>query len=83
MVVFGKEEEVKAVFDALTVSNTINTALIEWHNGTDRNWDVWKTYSESDDGRLWHPRTIAMTAGLSDNVWPLEEWLPFPIIQSR
>jgi len=36
-VVFVKEEEVKGVLEASTVSNTINTVFIEWHSSTDRN----------------------------------------------
>ena len=35
--VFGNKAQVKAAIEASEVSNTINTAFVERHNGTDRN----------------------------------------------
>jgi hypothetical protein len=51
-VVFGGEDEVKAAIEASPVSNKINTAFVERHNGTDRNRNgrkVRKTYCFSKD----------------------------------
>jgi len=33
----------------------------------------------ADDQRTYRQRTPAMAAGLTDRVWPLEEWLRYPI----
>jgi hypothetical protein len=38
--------------------------------------------TKAEDGR-WQQRTPAMTAGLADHVWTLEEWINFPAIQSK
>lgn len=45
-------------------------------------WPVRTLRLRGSDGR-WHPRTPAMAAGLTEHVWPLEEWLHFPAVQSK
>jgi len=111
--VFGSEAEVQAAIEASAVSNTINTAFVERHNGTDRNrnarkvrksycfskdWDVhnamtyftmysynfcWpvRTLRVQDQADRWFSRTPAMSAGLTDYVWSLSEWLSYPAVQ--
>jgi len=111
--IFGSKDELKAAIETSAVSNTINTAFVERHNGTDRNrnarkvrksycfskdWDVhnamtyFTMYSynfcwpvrtlrlQDRDGR-WHSQTPAMTAGLTDHIWSLDEWLTYPAVQ--
>ncbi len=93
-----------------TVSNTINTAFVERHNGTDRHqnarkgrktycfskeeqahlatsafvafsynfcWPVRTLRRKAPDGK-WQAVTPAMSAGLADHVWSLQEWLTLP-----
>jgi IS1 family transposase len=51
-VIFGSEAQVKAAIETSSVSNTINTAFVERHNGTDRNRNarkVRKSYCFSKD----------------------------------
>lgn len=93
-----------------TVSDTINTAFVERHNGTDRHqnarkarktycfskekyahlatsrfvaysynfcWPVRTLRRRAPDGH-WQSVTPAMSAGLTDHVWSLREWLTFP-----
>ena len=43
-------------------------------------WPVRTLRVRDADGR-WQERTPAMSAGLADHVWPLEEWLSFPAVQ--
>jgi IS1 family transposase len=43
-------------------------------------WPV-RTLRVRDDAGRWQSRTPAMSAGLADHVWSLEEWLSFPTIQ--
>ena len=43
-------------------------------------WSVRTLRERSPDGH-WLPRTPAMSAGLTDHVWSLWEWLTFPAIQ--
>lgn len=43
-------------------------------------WPVRTLSVRNTDGR-WQPRTPAMAAGLTDHVWPLEEWLKLPSVQ--
>ena len=43
-------------------------------------WPVRTLRQPASDGR-WTPRTPAMTAGLTDHVWPLWEWLTLPAVQ--
>ena len=43
-------------------------------------WPVRTLRQPAPDGR-WTPRTPAMTAGLTDHVWPLWEWLTLPAVQ--
>jgi len=43
-------------------------------------WPVRTLRVREGEGR-WHPRTPAMSAGLTDHVWSLEEWLTFPAVQ--
>lgn len=50
--IFGSKAEVQAAIEASAVSNTVNTAFIERHNGTDRNRNarkVRKSYCFSKD----------------------------------
>jgi len=43
-------------------------------------WPVRTLRQKGAEGR-WQPRTPAMAAGLTDHVWPLEEWLALPVMQ--
>jgi IS1 family transposase len=43
-------------------------------------WPVRTLRVRDGEGR-WQSRTPAMSAGLADHVWSLEEWLSFPVIQ--
>jgi IS1 family transposase len=43
-------------------------------------WPV-RTLRERDGEGAWRKRTPAMSAGLTDHVWSLKEWLTFPAIQ--
>jgi hypothetical protein len=43
-------------------------------------WPV-RTLRQRDDRGAWRGRTPAMSAGVSDHVWSLKEWLTFPAIQ--
>ena len=43
-------------------------------------WAV-RTLRERDRAGRWQRRTPAMAAGLTDHVWPLEEWLTLPGVQ--
>jgi IS1 family transposase len=45
-------------------------------------WAVRTLRTKDADGH-WQPRTPAMTAGLADHVWPLEEWLAYPAVQRK
>jgi len=44
-------------------------------------WTVRTLRVRKEDGG-WQARTPAMSAGLADHVWSLEEWLAFPVFQS-
>ena len=43
-------------------------------------WPVRTLRVRDGDGR-WQSRTPAMSAGLADHVWTLQEWLSFPTVQ--
>jgi hypothetical protein len=43
-------------------------------------WPV-RTLRKKIGPRRYQPRTPAMAAGLTDHVWPLQEWLAFPVCQ--
>ena len=43
-------------------------------------WPVRTLRVRGAEGR-WQQRTPAMSAGLSDHIWSMEEWLSFPVIQ--
>ena len=43
-------------------------------------WPVRTLRVRGAEGR-WQQRTPAMSAGLSDHIWSLQEWLRFPVIQ--
>jgi IS1 family transposase len=43
-------------------------------------WAVRTLRQKGSDGR-WRQRTPAMSAGLTDHVWSLREWLSFPAVQ--
>jgi hypothetical protein len=43
-------------------------------------WPVRTLRVRGADGR-WQERTPAMSAGLADHIWSLEEWLSFPAVQ--
>ena len=45
-------------------------------------WPV-RTLREKDEGGRWRERTPAMAAGLTDHVWPLSEWLTYPVVQRK
>ncbi len=44
-------------------------------------WPV-RTLRRRDDEGAWRARTPAMSAGLTDHVWSLKEWLTFPAFQT-
>jgi IS1 family transposase len=44
-------------------------------------WPVRTLPVRGDEGGGWQQRTPAMSAGLADHVWSLEEWLRFPAVQ--
>lgn len=72
-VVFGGEEEVKAVLLTSPVSKTINTAFIERQNGTDRNRNarkVRKTYCFSKDWEM-HEAATYFTMYSYNFCWPV------------
>jgi len=43
-------------------------------------WPVRTLRVRMPDGH-WAPRSPAMTAGLTDHVWSLHEWLAYPAVQ--
>jgi uncharacterized protein YbjQ (UPF0145 family) len=43
-------------------------------------WPV-RTLRVGDAEGRWQERTPAMSAGLADHIWSLEEWLSFPAVQ--
>jgi hypothetical protein len=43
-------------------------------------WEVRTLRQRGTDGK-WQPRTPAMSAGLADHVWSMEEWLTLPSVQ--
>jgi hypothetical protein len=43
-------------------------------------WPV-RTLRVRDGSGQWQSRTPAMSAGLADHVWSLQEWLSFPTVQ--
>jgi hypothetical protein len=45
-------------------------------------WPVRTLRERQADGR-WRRRTPAMAAGLTDHVWPLNEWLTYPAVQRK
>lgn len=45
-------------------------------------WPV-RTLRARDAAGRWQARTPAMSAGLADHVWSLQEWLTFPAIQQK
>jgi IS1 family transposase len=45
-------------------------------------WPV-RTLRQRGPDNQWLPRTPAMTAGLTDHVWSLWEWLTFPAVQRK
>ena len=45
-------------------------------------WPVRTLRQRGPDDR-WQARTPAMTAGLTDHVWPLSEWLSYPSVQRK
>jgi hypothetical protein len=71
--VFGDKAEVEAAIEASTVSNTINTAFVERHNGTDRNRNarkVRKTYCFSKDWDV-HNAMTYFTMYSYNFCWPV------------
>jgi hypothetical protein len=45
-------------------------------------WPV-RTLRVQDESGRWRQRTPAVTAGLTDHVWSLREWLTLPAVQHR
>lgn len=86
-VVFGSKAEVAAAIEASAVSNTINTAFVERHNGTDRNRNarkVRKSYCFSKDWDV-HNAMTYFTMYSYNFCWPVRtlrvqgnnvRWLP-------
>lgn len=71
--IFGSESEVQAAIKASAVSNTINTAFIERHNGTDRNRNarkVRKSYCFSKDWDM-HNAMTYFTMYNYNFCWPV------------
>ena len=71
--VFGSKAEVQAAIEASAVSNTINTAFIERHNGTDRNRNarkVRKSYCFSKDWDI-HNAMTYFTMYSYNFCWPV------------
>ncbi len=72
-VIFGTEAAVKAALRRSTVSNKINTAFVERHNGTDRNRNgrkVRKTYCFSKDWQI-HEAVTYFTMYSYNFCWPI------------
>lgn len=72
-VVFGDKAEIKAAIEASAVSNTINTAFVERHNGTDRNRNarkVRKSYCFSKDWDV-HNAVTYFTMYNYNFCWPV------------
>ena len=71
--VFGSKAQVKAAIEASTVSNMINTAFVERHNGTDRNRNarkVRKSYCFSKDWDV-HNAMTYFTMYSYNFCWPV------------
>jgi len=71
--IFGSKTEVQAAIEASAVSNTINTAFIERHNGTDRNRNarkVRKSYCFSKDWDM-HNAMTYFTMYSYNFCWPV------------
>lgn len=71
--VFGGEAEVEAAVEASSVSNMINTAFVERHNGTDRNRNarkVRKSYCFSKDWDV-HNAMTYFTMYNYNSCWPV------------
>ena len=45
-------------------------------------WPVRTLRVRGEHGR-WQKRTPAMAAGQTDHVWSLNEWLAYPVVQSK
>jgi IS1 family transposase len=85
--VFGSKSEVQAAIEASAVSNTINTAFVERHNGTDRNRNarkVRRSYCFSKDWDV-HNAMTYLTMYSYNFCWPVRtlrvqdqnnHWLP-------
>jgi len=72
-VVFGTAESIQAALEASAVSNTVNTAFIERHNGTDRNRNarkVRKSYCFSKDWDM-HNAMTYFTMYNYNFCWPV------------
>jgi len=72
-VVFASKAEVAAAIEASAVSNTINTAFVERHNGTDRNRNarkVRKSYCFSKDWDI-HNAMTYFTMYSYNFCWPV------------
>ena len=72
-VIFGRGEDIKAAIEASRVSNTINVAFVERHNGTDRNRNarkVRKTYCFSKDWEI-HESLTYFTMYSYNFCWPV------------
>ncbi len=71
--VFGDVAEVEAAIEASAVSNTINTAFVERHNGTDRNRNarkVRRSYCFSKDWDV-HNAMTYFTMYSYNFCWPV------------
>jgi hypothetical protein len=71
--VFGSKAEVRAAIEASAVSNMINTAFVERHNGTDRNRNarkVRKSYCFSKDWDV-HNAMTYLTMYSYNFCWPV------------
>ena len=72
-VVYGSAASVQAALDGSSVSDTVNTAYLERHHGTDRNRNarkVRKTYGFSKDGQV-HQAVTYFTMSSYNCCWPV------------
>ena len=71
--VFGSKAEVQAAIEASAVSNTVNTAFIERHNGTDRNRNARKVRKSCCFSKDWdiHNAMTYFTMYSYNFCWPV------------
>jgi hypothetical protein len=86
-IVFGTSEMLQDYLDRSPVSRHLNTAFVERQNGTMRHQNRRSTrrawgFSKEDDWmerQKWREVTPAMSVGITDHKWTLEELLTFRV----